>query len=50
MAREIGSYDVRGKLKQVGRFRRRARARNLLMASAMSVGALTGVAVLGAGI
>jgi hypothetical protein len=49
MMREIGSYDVRGKLRQVGQFRGRARARNLLMVSAMSVGAMTGVAVLGAG-
>ena len=50
MAREIGSNDIRGKLMQVGQFRGRARARNLLVASAMSVGALTGVSVLGAGI
>jgi hypothetical protein len=49
MARAIGSNDVRGKLKQVGQFRGRARARNLLVASAMSVGALAGVAVLDAG-
>ena len=50
MAREIGSNDIRGKLKQVGQLRGRARARNLLVAGAMSVGALTGVSVLGAGI
>jgi hypothetical protein len=50
MAREIGSNDIRGKLMQVGQFRGRARARNLLVAGAMSVGALTGVSVLGAGI
>ena len=50
MAREIDSNEIRGKLKQVGQFRGRARARNLLVASAMSVGALTGVSVLGAGI
>jgi hypothetical protein len=49
MAREIGSNDIRGKLKQVGQLRGRARARNLLVAGAMSVGALTGVSVLGAG-
>jgi hypothetical protein len=49
MAREIGSNDVRGKLKQVGQFKGRARARNLLVAGAMSVGALAGVAVLDAG-
>ena len=48
MARGIDSYDVRGKqLKQVGQFG--DRARNLLIASALSVGALTGIAVLGAG-
>src|ERR1700727_1174478 len=48
MARETGSYEVRGKLKQAGQLGGRARARNLLVASAMSVGVLTGVAVLGA--
>jgi hypothetical protein len=50
MAREMGSNDIRGRLRQVGQFRGRARARNLLVAGAMSVGALTGVSVLGAGI
>ena len=49
MARETGSYEVRGKLKQAGQFGGRARARNLLVAGAMSVGVLTGIAALGAG-
>lgn len=49
MARETGSYEVRGKLKQTGQLGGRARARNLLVAGAMSVGVLTGIAVLGAG-
>jgi hypothetical protein len=49
MARKTGSYEVSGRLKQAGQFRGRARARNLLVASTMSVGVLTGIAVLGAG-
>ena len=45
MPRKMGSYDVPGRPQRVGR----ARARNLLVASAMSAGVLTGVAVFGAG-